>query len=138
MRNTPDPRAFYAVSKLVLVPSLWRESFGRVATEAVMNGVPVIASTRGALPEVLADAGTLLDIPARYTPQTGVPPPADEVAPWAAAVERLWDDPATYRAEQDRCRLAARRWHPDELVPRFEAFFRDVLAGTAPGPLHSR
>ena len=134
MKNTPDPRAFYAVSKLVLVPSLWRESFGRVAAEAVMNEIPVIASTRGALPEVLADAGVLLGIPAKYTPQSRVPPSAGEVAPWVAAIERLWDDPAAYRVEQDRCRFAARRWHAGELVPRFEAFFRGVSARTVSGP----
>jgi glycosyltransferase involved in cell wall biosynthesis len=28
--------------------SLWRESFGRVAVEAMANGIPVLASDRGA------------------------------------------------------------------------------------------
>jgi hypothetical protein len=31
--NTPDPRDFYRVSRVVLMPSLWRESLGRVAIE---------------------------------------------------------------------------------------------------------
>lgn len=34
MKNTPDARDFYRVSHIVLMPSLWRESFGRVAAEA--------------------------------------------------------------------------------------------------------
>jgi hypothetical protein len=38
MANTPSPRDFYRVSKIILVPSLFMESFGRVAAEAMING----------------------------------------------------------------------------------------------------
>ena len=48
MANTPDPRDFYRVSRAVLVPSLWRESLGRVPMEAMANGIPVLASDQGA------------------------------------------------------------------------------------------
>jgi glycosyltransferase involved in cell wall biosynthesis len=65
MANTNDPREFYRVSKIVLMPSLWRESFGRVAAEALLNGIPVLASNRGALPETLSEAEFLFDIPER-------------------------------------------------------------------------
>ena len=37
------------------MPSVWQESFGRVAAEAMINGIPVLGSTRGALPEVIDD-----------------------------------------------------------------------------------
>ena len=40
----------------MLVPSLWRESLGRVPMEAMANGIPVLASDRGALPETLGNA----------------------------------------------------------------------------------
>ena len=50
LANTPDPRAFYSVSRLIVMPSLWRESFGRVAAEALLNGIPVLASNRGTCP----------------------------------------------------------------------------------------
>ena len=63
MANTPDPRDFYRVSRVVLMPSLWRESLGRVAIEAMANGIPVLASDRGALPETLGDAGFVFTIP---------------------------------------------------------------------------
>ena len=68
MANTPDPRDFYRVSRVVLMPSLWRESLGRVAIEAMANGIPVMASDRGALPETLGDAGFVFTIPDRCTP----------------------------------------------------------------------
>ena len=48
MAATTDPRSFYRVSKMVLMPSLWDETFGRVASEALANGIPVLASRRAA------------------------------------------------------------------------------------------
>ena len=94
--NAADPRTFYAVSKLLLIPSLWLESFGLVAAEGMFNGIPVLASNRGALPETIGDAGFLFDIPARYTPDTRDVPAAEEVEPWVRTIIRLWDDAAEY------------------------------------------
>ena len=46
-------KAIYTGLDLVLIPSSVRESFCLVAIEALAEGVPVIASSAGALPEVL-------------------------------------------------------------------------------------
>jgi glycosyltransferase involved in cell wall biosynthesis len=127
MANTPDPRDFYHVSRLVLMPSLWRESFGRVAAEAFLNGIPVLASRRGALPEVLSDAGFLFDVPDRYTPETRIVPTAEEVAPWVETIIRLWDDEPFYEQESRRCLRAAESWRPDRIADRYEAYFRGLL-----------
>ncbi len=59
----PDPRAFYAVTKVLLMPSLWNESFGLAAAEAMMNGIPVLASNRGALPETIGVALPTIERP---------------------------------------------------------------------------
>ena len=69
MPNMPDPRKFYAATRLILMPSL-TENAGFVAMEAMTNGIPVLASNRGGLPETIGDAAPLIDIPARYTPET--------------------------------------------------------------------
>ncbi len=45
---------------MLVLPSL-EEGFGIPALEAMTIGVPVIASNRGALPEVVGDAGILVD-----------------------------------------------------------------------------
>ncbi len=110
------------------MPSLWRESFGRVAAEALLNGIPVLASRRGALPEVLREAGLVFDIPERYTPQTRVVPTPEEVAPWVETVVRLWDDAAFYQQQSRRCLGAAEAWRPERLGSQYDAFFRGLVS----------
>jgi len=139
MATTPDPTAFYRVSRVVLMPSLWLETFGRVAAEALANGIPVLASRRGGLPEALEHAGTLFDIPERYTPQSRVVPSAEEVAPWVEEILRLWDDPAYYEAERRRALAAAEAWKPDRVAALYDEYLSGVMglhtglpAGTVP------
>jgi glycosyltransferase involved in cell wall biosynthesis len=48
-----DSRSFYLTCDVIAVPSLWEEPFGRVIAESLIMGVPVIASDRGAFPEIL-------------------------------------------------------------------------------------
>jgi glycosyltransferase involved in cell wall biosynthesis len=126
MANTPDPRDFYRVSRVVLMPSLWRESLGRVAVEAMANGIPVLASDRGALPETMGDAGFVLAIPERYTSTGAAVPSPREVAPWVAIIERLWDDPGFEAKHRALARAEARRWDADRLVEQYEAFFQSL------------
>ena len=130
MPFAPDPRTFYptvyTATKLLLMPSLWRESFGLVAAEAMLNGIPVLASNRGALPETIGDAGFLFDIPARYTSETrDVPTPA-EVEPWVETIIRLWDDAAEYDRWSRAAREHAQQWHPDRLAPIYREFFSQI------------
>jgi glycosyltransferase involved in cell wall biosynthesis len=129
MANTPDPRDFYGVSRAVLMPSLWRESLGRVPIEAMANGIPVLASDRGALPETLGDAGFVFTIPERCTPSSGVVPTAQEVAPWVAVIERLWDAPEFDAEHRRRAREEARRWDGERLAEQFEGCFLSVCKG---------
>jgi glycosyltransferase involved in cell wall biosynthesis len=128
MANTPDPRAFYRLTKVAVIPSVWRESFGRVAAVAMFNGIPVVASDRGALPEVAGAGGRCLPIPDHVTPESRTPPSADEVAPWVRAILEVWDDPARYEAAGRAARSAASAWEPEAVVPRWEAFLAALAA----------
>jgi glycosyltransferase involved in cell wall biosynthesis len=134
MANTPDPRHFYQVSKIVLMPSLWWESFPRVAAESLINGIPVLGSNRGGLPETLSEAGFLFDIPESYTPQTRLVPKAEEVAPWIETILRLWDDADFYQQERRRCLAAAEAWRSERLLPCFEEFFCRTIGCPGSGP----
>ncbi|MFI7121894.1 glycosyltransferase family 4 protein [Amycolatopsis sp. NPDC049868] len=50
----------YARTRILLVPSAY-EAWGRVGTEAIVSGIPVIASTTPGLMESLGEAGTFVD-----------------------------------------------------------------------------
>ena len=81
----------------LVFPSLW-EGFGLPAVEAMACGVPVLASRRGSLPEVVGDAGLYFD-------------PEDPAA-IAASVVRLLDDTALRDrlAGIARCRAGRFSW----------------------------
>jgi glycosyltransferase involved in cell wall biosynthesis len=55
-----DLPALYAAASVFAYPSLY-EGFGIPPLEAMACGTPVVASTAGALPEVLGDAALLVD-----------------------------------------------------------------------------
>lgn len=82
---TDDMRAVYAQARMLLMPSVWEESFGRTVVEAQMNGLPVLASDRGALPQLVGDAGLALD-------------PHAPIEEWEDALRRLYAPDAPWRA----------------------------------------
>jgi len=55
-----DREALFKGAQMFVLPS-FEEGFGLPALEAMSAGVPVIASERGSLPEVVGDAGLLID-----------------------------------------------------------------------------
>ncbi|QZN86335.1 glycosyltransferase [Cellulomonas sp. C5510] len=73
----------YRRTAVLLAPSRVVETFGRVALEAAANGIPVVATRAGGLPEAVGPGGVLVEPDA--APQT-----------WAGAVEELLADPARY------------------------------------------
>lgn len=70
-------RLLLAGADALVHPSLF-EGFGLTPLEAMAAGIPVVSSTGGSLPEVVGDAGLLLD-------------PHDPTA-WAEAIERVVSD----------------------------------------------
>lgn len=48
-----DPAYPFSRAKVVVVPSVWNEAFGRVAVEARFLNIPVLVSNRGGLPEAV-------------------------------------------------------------------------------------
>jgi glycosyltransferase involved in cell wall biosynthesis len=57
------PEEYYQLLDILVVPSIWQESFGMVIIEAFAYGIPVIGSRRGGIPEIIEDGvnGYLFD-----------------------------------------------------------------------------
>jgi glycosyltransferase involved in cell wall biosynthesis len=104
----------FATAAITVVPSRWQEPFGRTALEALSAGSAVIAARSGGLPEIVGDAGLLLD---QATPEA-----------IAAAILSLVYDP-TRRATlgaAGRARVAE-RFAIGELSNRLDAWRSDLL-----------
>jgi glycosyltransferase involved in cell wall biosynthesis len=115
LESVPSIDDVLSKARLLLMPSLWLEGFGLIAMEAMLRGVPVIASDSGGLKE--AKAGTDFVIPVHpiesFEPvfdETHMPKPVDvpqDIEPWAEALRLLTTDHVAYKAEADRSRHAA-------------------------------
>ena len=101
-----DLPAWFQRATVFASPSLFQEPFGLVNAEAMACGTPVVGSNRGGIPEVLGEAGILVN--------------PEEVEEFAAALSNLLER-ADYRASLGRaaylrCRemfdwnIIARRW----------------------------
>lgn len=88
-RHMTDMKPIYAATRVLLAPSLWYESWGRVATEAVLNGIPVLASRSGGLPEAVGEGGICLDAPEACRKDHLRIPTEEEMRPWMDALKRL-------------------------------------------------
>jgi glycosyltransferase involved in cell wall biosynthesis len=106
--RTQDMLAIYRKAKIILAPSRYQETFGRVAAEAHLSGIPVLASRRGGLPEAVGPGGVVLDYDA----------PIDD---WAAALRNLWAGGALYEDKAEAARNYSLRSEldPDMQVVRF-------------------
>jgi glycosyltransferase involved in cell wall biosynthesis len=72
-----DMRSIYRRTKVLLVPSQWEESWGRVVTESHFSAIPVLASAIGGLPESVGCGGVLLA-------------PSEPAKIWAEALRDLY------------------------------------------------
>jgi glycosyltransferase involved in cell wall biosynthesis len=61
LRQVPDTRDVYRQTRLLLVPSIVEEGGPRVIREAQLNGIPVLGSPRGGVPEMIGDGGIVVE-----------------------------------------------------------------------------
>ena len=91
-QNTTNMKAIYALTKVLLAPSVpkaWYEGWGRVASEAVLNRIPALVAKNGGLEEAMAGAGIALDVPSTLHDDPARMPSDEEIAPWLEALKEL-------------------------------------------------
>ena len=105
----------YSRSQVLVSPSLY-EGFGLPAAEAMACGLPVVATSAGAFPEVIADGTTGVLVPPRDAPAL------------AGAIRDLLSDPETcLRMGQAARRRVARRFTWRETARQTVALYEEVL-----------
>jgi glycosyltransferase involved in cell wall biosynthesis len=122
----PQPKDIYAATRALLAPSIGFEAAGRVAVEALLNGIPPLVSDRGGLGEVCNGAGFVLPVPAGITPETTRPVEPEAVQPWIDLIVRLEGDTAFYEEECARALAAGRMYCPDALTRRYVEYFSRI------------
>ena len=111
-----DVRVPLTLMDVFVFASRWPEAFGLSLIEAMAVGRPVVATRRGAVPEIIEHGrhGWLV-------------PPEDPVA-LADAISRLLQDPALAAELGRRARQRVReKFHVDRMVDEVEAVYREVL-----------
>jgi glycosyltransferase involved in cell wall biosynthesis len=100
-------------TRVLLVPSLWEEPFGRLPVEAGACGVPTIASDCGGLSESVGKGGILLK-------------DFHSVATWIDAIEQL-DNPKRYRRMSELAKANAEALDAIPMLSRFRDLVADRL-----------
>ena len=108
--------ALYAAAAVFAYPSLY-EGFGIPPLEAMACGTPVVASTAGALPEVLGDAALLID-------------PNNQRA-LGEALEAVLSKPEVRDRLQSAGRRRARLYTWNSCARKTAEVYREVLATAA-------
>jgi len=129
----------FAQTRILLVPSLWGEAFGKIVVEAMLRGIPVLASNAGGLPEAKLGIDYLLPvrpieryldrIDDRLLPVPVVPD--QDIGPWLEALQKLLSDRGHYDRLSAASREAALRYVSSlELTP-VEDFLEDLAPAAA-------
>jgi glycosyltransferase involved in cell wall biosynthesis len=122
--RTRDMRTVYSKARIVLAPSRWAEAFGRIAAEAHVSGIPVIASDRGGLPEAVGEGGMLVSAEA-------------PMQAWIDAVRRVWSDESAYADLSAKALAHAARPALDRAV-QIAALVAELERTIAPTPARER
>jgi amino acid adenylation domain-containing protein/non-ribosomal peptide synthase protein (TIGR01720 family) len=131
-----DIDEIFARTRILLMPSLWSEAFPLLPVEAMLRGIPVVASNVEGLAEAKLGVDYILPVRPidryedrfddRKNPVAVVPP--QDIRPWKAALLELLGDSGRYAALSRLSRETAQAW-----VSRLGiAPFEELLLGLEP------
>lgn len=110
--NSTDIRKYYKETRILLVPSE-NESWGRVATEAMCSGIPVICTDTEGLSENCDKAGIYIK-------------DRNDIKSWVSEINKL-DDKKAYEAASRKAKARSRELDPRKTLDEFEAWIRETV-----------
>jgi glycosyltransferase involved in cell wall biosynthesis len=126
-------------SRVVLVPSLWVENKARIITEAMLRGIPVLASDVGGNREAKLGVDYILpvspiaefrnELDERMMPIPVVP--TQDVGPWVTALRELLANSESYGRVARASRAAALAYNDTQTIAPVEAYLQDIRASGA-------
>jgi glycosyltransferase involved in cell wall biosynthesis len=127
LKPADDIEEILGQTRILIVPSLWPETFGYVVPEAMLRGIPVLASDIGGLPEAKLGVDFVLPvIPGEFCKEGFVSPPQD-LSPWSQALDELLSDEYAYQQCSKQSRQAAHDFVANVSVSRFEALMNQLV-----------
>jgi glycosyltransferase involved in cell wall biosynthesis len=114
----PRLERLFAESSVVVCPSRCFEGFPNLIAQAMAHGRPVVGARIGVIPEIVEDG------------VTGVLCPPGDAEQLAAAIDRLWRDPALGAALGERGRISAeQRFAPHVVNETLIKVYQDLIEG---------
>lgn len=111
--HMPDLRTIYAQTRILLMPSIY-ESWGRVATEAMCSGIPVICTKTPGLCENVGESGIFVD-------------DRNDLNSWVMAIKRL-DGKKEYDEASARAKKKSYEHNGKEKLEKFGEFAEKFVA----------
>lgn len=125
-----DMRPVYASTKALLLPSTWHESGARVIAEALINGIPIIASNTGGSSELVGEGGVILDLPETVREKRGEPANEATAREWLDEIKRIWFDGSYAEALCKKAEHEANKHDVMHNVDRFLAVIGPVISAS--------
>ncbi len=127
-KHTNNIKLVYEKTKILLAPSVWYEAFGRVAAEAVLNGIPVVSSLSGGLPDAVNKGGLSIPAPQKCHEDYRYIPTEEEAQPWIKALETIMND---YPNWEKRALEASKVHNLETSTSRLISYFDEMFLNKA-------
>lgn len=111
---------------VLVVPSLIPETFGYVTVEAMLRGIPVLASDYGGLRDAKLGVDYLLPITPAVNRHGHFEIPSQTIEPWEKALTLLSLDQQAYQRCSEESHYAANDYHLKINIAAFEHYFNDI------------
>jgi len=118
--SLPNVPAVLSAADMFVLASVGSEGSSRGTLEAMACALPVVATSVGCLPDIVLEGQTGFLVPPRDSDRLG-----------ARMVEMLGDEPLRLKMGRAGRRRVEENFNEQAVVDRLEAYYRELLAGSA-------